>query len=153
MTPPPRYQAADFPKVNRTLKGDRLAIAAPDVTKPESVKPQLDEPSTSIPVIRGEKTTAAEPLDPELASALNEPPLPQYDISMSLESQPLDDLKGPAISHEEASTSSMTTDGFTVKTASLYFGASSLGVSSETLQRWQPGEEPTVVLPAPPIRT
>lgn len=147
MTPPPRYQAADFPKVNRTLKGDRLAIAAPDVTKPESVKPQLDEPSTSIPVIRGEKTTAAEPLDPELASALNEPPLPQYDISMSLESQPLDDLKGPAISHEEASTSSMTTDGFTVKTASLYFGASSLGVSSETLQRWQPGEEPTVVLP------
>jgi spore germination cell wall hydrolase CwlJ-like protein len=147
VTPPPRYQAADFPKVNRTLKGDRLAIVAPAEIKPESVEPQLDEPSTSIPIIRGGKTAAAEPLDPELADALNAGPLPQYDISMSLEAQPLDDLKGPAISHDTASLDSTTSDGFSVKTASLYFGASSLGVSSETLQRWQPGEEPTVVLP------
>src|SRR3569833_1387573 len=26
---PPRYQASDFPRVDRTLKGDRLAAAAP----------------------------------------------------------------------------------------------------------------------------
>ena len=26
---PPRYQAADFPKVDRTLKGDRLVLAPP----------------------------------------------------------------------------------------------------------------------------
>jgi spore germination cell wall hydrolase CwlJ-like protein len=148
MKSPPRYQAADFPQVNRTLKGDRLAIVAPEEVKPESVEPSLDDPSTSIPVIRGEKTAAAPaPLDSELADALNAPPLSQYDISMSLEAEPLDDLKGPAIAHDAATAASVSPDGFSVKTASLYFGASSLGAAGETLQRWQPGEEPTVVLP------
>src|ERR1700682_3540309 len=28
-SPPPRYQAADFPKVDRSLKGDRLVVASP----------------------------------------------------------------------------------------------------------------------------
>jgi hypothetical protein len=148
MKSPPRYQAADFPQVNRTLKGDRLAIVAPEEVKPESVEPSLDDPSTSIPVIRGEKTAAVPvPLDSELADALNAPPLSQYDISMSLEAEPLDDLKGPAIAHDVATAASVSPDGFSVKTASLYFGASSLGAAGETLQRWQPGEEPTVVLP------
>jgi hypothetical protein len=148
MKSPPRYQAADFPQVNRTLKGDRLAIVAPEEVKPESVEPSLDDPSTSIPVIRGEKTAAVPvPLDSELADALNAPPLSQYDISMSLEAEPLDDLKGPVIAHDAATAASVSPDGFSVKTASLYFGASSLGVAGETLQRWQPGEEPTVVLP------
>jgi hypothetical protein len=151
MKSPPRYQAADFPQVNRTLKGDRLAIVAPEEVKPESVEPSLDDPSTSIPVIRGEKTAAVPvPLDSELADALNAPPLSQYDISMSLEAEPLDDLKGPVIAHDAATAASVSPDGFSVKTASLYFGASSLGVAGETLQRWQPGEEPTVVLPGAP---
>jgi hypothetical protein len=151
MKSPPRYQAADFPQVNRTLKGDRLAIVAPEEVKPESVEPSLDDPSTSIPVIRGEKTAAAPaPLDSELTDALNAPPLSQYDISMSLEAEPLDDLKGPVIAHDAATAASVSPDGFSVKTASLYFGASSLGVAGETLQRWQPGEEPTVVLPGAP---
>jgi hypothetical protein len=151
MKSPPRYQAADFPQVNRTLKGDRLAIVAPEEVKPESVEPSLDDPSTSIPVIRGEKTAAVPvPLDSELADALNAPPLSQYDISMSLEAEPLDDLKGPAIAHDAATAASVSPDGFSVKTASLYFGASSLGIAGETLQRWQPGEEPTVVLPGAP---
>src|SRR5579862_4649573 len=29
MQAPPRYQSADFPKVDRTLKGDRLVVSAP----------------------------------------------------------------------------------------------------------------------------
>src|SRR4051795_10506548 len=29
VVPPPRYQASDFPKVDRTLKGDRLVVQAP----------------------------------------------------------------------------------------------------------------------------
>src|SRR5262249_551996 len=31
---PPRYQAADFPRVDRTLKGDRLATATPAPAEP-----------------------------------------------------------------------------------------------------------------------
>ncbi len=145
---PPRYQAADFPRVNRTLKGDRLAIVAPDEAKPE-IEPEPDDPPISIPVVSGAKAAAAPvALDPELAEALNAPPLSQYDISMSLEAQPLDDLKGPAIVRDGAAAAPAP-DGFSVQTASLYFGASSLGISGEILQRWQPGEEPTVVLPGP----
>ena len=33
---PPRYQSADFPKVDRTLKGDRLVVAPPPAIEPET---------------------------------------------------------------------------------------------------------------------
>ena len=65
---------------------------------------------------------------------------------MSLEAQPLDDLKvapdAAAIPLEPAPSH----DGFSVKTASLFFGSSSLGASAESMERWQPGEEPMVVI-------
>jgi len=147
IAPPARYQATDFPKVDRTLKGDRLALASPALDAPENAEPSRDDPSTSNASVFGEKTAAAASspvLDPELAEALNAPPLAQYDVSMSLEAQPLDDLKGPAVRHDPSP------DTFSVQTASLYFGSSSLGVSGETLQSWQPGEAPMVVLPGMP---
>jgi spore germination cell wall hydrolase CwlJ-like protein len=34
-----------------------------------------------------------------------------------------------------------------VKTASLFFGSTSLGASAESMERWQPGEEPLIVMP------
>ena len=66
---------------------------------------------------------------------------------MSLEAQPLDDLKaGPdaAVLPLEPAPSR---DGFSVKTSSLFFGSSSLGGSTESMERWQPGEEPLIVMP------
>jgi spore germination cell wall hydrolase CwlJ-like protein len=154
--PPQRYQATDFPKVDRTLKGDRLVKAAPEPLAPAYKAPAKEDPATSNASVRGAKTADAVPaadhvsLDPELQAALSAPPLPQYDVSMSLEAQPLDDLKlGPdaaAVPLEPAPSQ----DGFSVKTASLYFGSSSLGASAESIERWQPGEEPTVVLPDAP---
>src|SRR5881275_2536319 len=39
---PSRYQAADFPKVDRSLKGDRLATAAP-ASAPEMAAPPAQE--------------------------------------------------------------------------------------------------------------
>ena len=66
---------------------------------------------------------------------------------MSLEAQPLDDLKvapdAAAIPLEPAPSH----DGFSVKTASLFFGSSSLGGPVENMERWQPGEEPLIVMP------
>jgi spore germination cell wall hydrolase CwlJ-like protein len=149
--PPPRYQASDFPRVDRTLKGDRLVSARPEPATPAAA-PASEDPSTSNASVMGAKSAAAAPtehlpLDPELQEALSAPPLPQYDVSMSLEAQPLDDLKiapdAVAIPLEPA----LTHDGFSVKTAGLFFGSSSLGVSAESMERWQPGEEPVVVLP------
>src|ERR1700761_3335185 len=66
---PPRYQASDFPTVDRTLKGDRLVVTPP----PEAAKaatpapadhaPALEDPATSNASVRGAKTTEAEPFE------------------------------------------------------------------------------------------
>ena len=147
--PPQRYQAADFPRVDRTLKGDRLVKASPEPAAPASAAPAHEDPSTSNASVRGAKTADAAPsadrvsLDPELQAALSAPPLAQYDVAMPPEAQPLEDQKAAA--DAEATPSR---DGFSVKTASLFFGSSSLGASAESMERWQPGEEPMVVSPA-----
>jgi hypothetical protein len=151
---PPRYQAADFPKVDRTLKGDRLIIAPPQT--PADAAPSLENPATSNASVRGAKTAAAAPpvakapLDPELQEALSAPPLAQYDVSMSLESQPLDDLKAAPDASPLALEAAPSRDGFSVKTASLFFGSASLGAPAENIERWQPGEEPSIVMPRLP---
>jgi spore germination cell wall hydrolase CwlJ-like protein len=150
--PVPRYQPSDFPKVDRTLKGDRLVTTPPpEAAAPADSAPKLDDPSTSNALVRGAKTADAAPssdhlpLDPELQAALSEPPLPQYDVSLSLEAQPLDDLKvdADAIPLEPVPAH----DGFSVKTASLFFG-NSLGAPAEAMESWQPGEAPMVVTPS-----
>jgi spore germination cell wall hydrolase CwlJ-like protein len=155
---PPRYQASDFPKVDRTLKGDRLVNAPPETpAPPDDAAVTHEDPATSNASVMGAKSAAAvpaderSPLDPELAAALNAPPLPQYDVSMSLESQPLDDLKtAPDAAASAAIEPAPLRDGFSVKTASLFFGSTSLGASAESMERWQPGEEPLVVMPGLP---
>jgi spore germination cell wall hydrolase CwlJ-like protein len=169
---PPSYQPSDFPKVDRTLKGDRLAVAPPAAIEPETGRPDevpapQEDPRTSNSSVMGAKTaTAPAPvsapkrasLDPELQAAMNAPPLPQYgtpalpkyDISLSLEADPVDDLKtSPGAIQLEPSP---RRDGFNIKTASLFFGNASLGGSLENMERWQPGEEPTVVAPDPDMK-
>jgi spore germination cell wall hydrolase CwlJ-like protein len=155
--PVPRYQAADFPTVDRTLKGDRLVIAPPpETTAPADDAPKLENPSNWSAPVRGAKTADAAPaadhppLDPELQAALSAPPLPQYDVSLSLEAQPLDDLKVDA--DAIALESPPSHDGFSVKTARLFFGSSSLGAPAESMESWQPGEAPMVVQADPDIK-
>ena len=153
--PPPRYQPADFPKVDRTLKGDRLVVAPQtpaETAAPAGSAPASEDPSTSNASVMGAKTAAAPvpaeraPLDPELQAALRAPPLPQYDVSMSLEPKPLDDLKSaPQAPPSAALAAAPPRDNFSFKTSSLFFG-SSLG-SPESMERWRPGEEPTIVMP------
>src|SRR5216683_2605067 len=128
---PPRYQASDFPKVDRTLKGDRLVIVRPEPAAPANAAPSNEDPSTSNALVAGAKTAAAmppaatAPLDPELAEALKAPP-----------------LDGSKMAPDATSPR----DGFSVKTASLFFGRSSIG-AAESMERWQPGEEPTIITP------
>jgi spore germination cell wall hydrolase CwlJ-like protein len=157
MQPPMRYHPSDFPKVDRTLKGDRLGTAPilpPEAAVPPSGPRAPEDPATSNASVKGAKTAAAPdrdraPLDPELQAALNEPPLTQYNISLSPEARPIEEQKAAA---ESAATpmDPPSRDGFNVKTASLFFGSSSLGGSLETIERWQPGEEPLIVAPAQP---
>jgi len=159
VVPPARYHAADFPKVDRTLKGDRLVVAPPAAAEtgiPAGSAPAIEDPASSNASVRGQKTAAAPavelaPLDPELQAALSAPPLPQYDVSMSLETMPADDkpldkAKDRSVASSIALAPTPPRDNFAFKTSSLFFG-SSLG-SPETIERWRPGEEPIVMLPS-----
>jgi hypothetical protein len=142
---PPRYQAADFPKVDRTLKGDRLVVPPSSTgTNVPAVRPATPEdPATSNSSVKGAKTAEQAPLDPELQAALSAPPLAQFDASP--DAGPQDVLKATPETHAAADTSAPRRDGLSFKTSRLFFG-SSLG-SPESIERWQPGEEPVVVMP------
>ena len=150
--PPPRYQAADFPQVDRTMKGDRLAVMPPEIAAPLEHAPTLEDPSTSNASVAGQKTAAAAPLtepaplDPELQAALRAPPLPQFDMAMSLETGRLDDK---SLDHLKSAAAAALPprDNFSFKTSSLFFGGS-MG-SPENIERWRPGEAPVVMVPDP----
>jgi spore germination cell wall hydrolase CwlJ-like protein len=146
---PARYQASDFPKVDRTLKGDRLVIVPLRPSAPAKAAPATEDPSNSNASVMGAKTAAARapiertPLDPELQEALSAPPLAHYNH----ESQPPGELSGAPDASRDQPQAAHVRDGFSVKTASLFFGSSSLGGAAESIERWQPGEEPLIVLP------
>jgi spore germination cell wall hydrolase CwlJ-like protein len=162
---PPRYQASDFPKVDRSMKGDRLATItptqAPEASAPTAA-PAQEDPATSNSSVFGAKTVAlpqamspesAAALDPELAEALRAPPLPQYtntprasDAARSLALQPLEALKQATI------PAAPPRDPFRVKTSNLFFGSSSLGGNVESIESWQPGAEPLIVMPDPDMK-
>ena len=89
VAPPPRYQAADFPKVDRTLKGDRLVVTPPppaETAGPAERAPAVEDPANSNALVKGAKTAETAPsvepapLDPELQAALSAPPLAQFEV-------------------------------------------------------------------------
>lgn len=150
-------QAEDFPKVVRTLKGDRLQVAVPQagaVEQPASDDLAPDD-NTSV---QGAKTADAlpapaepAPLDEELQAALSSPRLPQYDSAKPAAEGELDDRALAALHAEPKSgiapVAPVPHDPFSVKTSSLFFGNTSLGDAGEALERWAPGEEPIIVMP------
>src|SRR2546421_5216084 len=57
VAPPPRYHAADFPKVDRTLQGDRLVVKLPaETVAPTERAPATEDPATSNSSVKGAKT-------------------------------------------------------------------------------------------------
>lgn len=162
---PSRYVATDFPTVDRTVKGDRLALANPEpVIAPEApeaerpgAEPQPDDlsPGTAHPALATPAKAAdaaTEPgaaLDPELAAALDAPPLEQYDAANGENGASLHDTSAPPVIRGVATVPPTVRDPFTFKTANLFFGSASLGSSLEAMQSWQPGEAPVIVTPGP----
>ena len=173
---PPRYQPSDFPTVDRTLKGDRLVITPPapavtsEPTAPVEETPK-QAPANSNESVFGAKTAElpaatstdapasapsaqATALDPELSEALRAPPLVQYQSNPApSENAKADDGK-PDDTNDAAAVgdSPVSYDGLDVKTASLYFGTSSLGGVAGSMESWQPGEAPLIVLPDPDLK-
>jgi spore germination cell wall hydrolase CwlJ-like protein len=171
---PPRYLPADFPKVDRTLKGDRLVVT-PSVPSNEASGPAApasapapvqQQPANSNISVFGAKTSALPgetstvvsveraPLDPELQEALRAPPLAQYQANVPPSADTKADVRTPADAASDAAGSDtpVSYDGLDVKTANLYFGTSSLGVAAGSMQSWEPGEAPLIVLPDPDLK-
>ena len=147
-------QKSDFPKVVRSSKGDRLPVRVPEAVAPVMPQPaqSQDDPNANASV-RGAKTAeaapsadVAAPLDAELEAALKAPRLQQYEETASLQGLPADPAPDAA-SAGDGITSEPGRDGFSFQTSTLFFGNNSLGLSSGSLERWQPGEEPIVILP------
>ena len=63
VAPPPRYHAADFPKVDRTLKGDRLVVTPPpaETASPAGRAPATEDPARSNISVKGAKTAGTPP--------------------------------------------------------------------------------------------
>ena len=156
-------QPSDFPTVDRTAKGDRLSSKG-DRLKPGALEAETQaaiEPATPLedapeveaipavapaiaPVEKAVATPAAgngaAPLDPELEAALKSAPLPQYHTTNAAAVRSLKDD-----TTERAALPPK--DTFATQTAHLYFGNQAMGTTSGTLERWQPGEEPRLVMP------
>jgi spore germination cell wall hydrolase CwlJ-like protein len=147
---------ADFPTVDRSGKGDRLspksdrlpiapsndAVVAEDVTpSPDEVVslPAAEEDLQPNPAAQSGASGGASPLDPELEAALKEKPLHRYhrvrpaDAAKTTEALPTETVPPK--------------DHFAIQTANLYFNSMSLGVTGGAIERWQPGEEPLLVMP------
>jgi hypothetical protein len=154
-------QPHEFPTVDRTAKGDRLsskgnrlqtrrpdedtaaqpvlpedeAGAAMPASAPAAVEPAAIDPAQNFN--KSETASAAGALDPELEAALKSAPLPQYHAS-----QPA------AANAVEAERDALPPkDQFSLQSSHLYFGNSLSGSLGGSLERWQPGEEPRLVLP------
>ncbi len=159
VAPPPRYQAADFPRVDRTLKGDRLVVAPPapaETAIPAGSAPAIQDPSTSNASVAGAKTAALRRQWNARRSIPNSRPRSarrrcrntmcrcrsnrtRSTTSRSTGSRARGEPSQVALAPEPRR------DNFSFKTSSLFFG-SSLG-SPESIERWRPGEEPVVMMP------
>ena len=107
--------------------------------------------TAALPQAMSPESAAA--LDPELQEALRAPPLPQYanppkasDLARSFAVQPLEALK------RATAPAAPARDPFSVKTSNLFFGSSSLGGNLESIESWQPGAEPLIVMPDPDMK-
>lgn len=147
-------QKSDFPQVVRTSKGDRLPIQVPQATSKETLpltpheQPEADASLADAKTADAATVDAPAPLDAELQAALNEPRLPQYDAAVSLQRLSKDHALNVAspTQRPDHAADVIPKDSFSFQTSSLFFGNSTLGLTGESLERWQPGEEPTIVM-------
>jgi spore germination cell wall hydrolase CwlJ-like protein len=142
-------QPHEFPTVDRSAKGDRLSskgdrlqVKRPDEDIATPATLPEDEAGAALPAepvqnqnIKAETASIASPLDPELEAALKSAPLPQYHASQ------------PADAAEAERDALPPKDQFSLQTSHLYFGGSLSGSLGSSLERWQPGEEPRLVMP------
>ena len=131
----PRFQAADFPKVDRTLKGDRLVVAAspaiePEAGLPDEVPSKLEDPAASNASVKGMKAASerarrsirnAGCAERAAAAAIR-----RFLVARITAARRSQGVAGDAFGDDRDRAAA---DGFNIRTSSLFFGSSSLGGS------------------------
>ena len=155
--PPPRYQASDFPTVDRTLKGDRLVTVTPEaVTAPAEAAPANEDPATSNASVRGAKTADAVPRRRTCHARSGTGGSAERAAAGAIRC--FDVAGGPAARRSEARVRCRDPRSSRRRCATAFLGQDRQPVfrqlvarrSAESMERWQPGEEPMIVVPAAP---
>jgi len=118
-----------YPSVNRVGKSDREPVAPPPKPQSEAEPAKPDE--TSAPA------ALRQPTD-ETATALKLPDTPE--ITGDDFPDPVDVIVGDAPSFPSPEPLAPVT-----QTARLYFGQNPLGDAPAEIEKWAPGEEPTII--------
>jgi hypothetical protein len=135
-----------FPEVDRSGKGDRLQVQRPADAEKVPADAATGETTPAAEEFQPSAKTASSeaPLDPELDAALKSAPLPQYGASASTGHG----AAGGERDDDADISGEITFDGFSIAAAHQFLGAP-LGPRTDRLERWQPGEEPVVLVPLP----
>jgi spore germination cell wall hydrolase CwlJ-like protein len=124
----------EFPAVDRSAKGDRLVPPRPElVPAPEASVPEQPEISAS--------QLEAAPDQPASEIEISSLPDPIIEIPTTDIPDPLDRVA------EKSDAPPPKTVQPVMEMAGVYFGIEPLGPSLGTIEKWTPGEEPTLVLP------
>jgi spore germination cell wall hydrolase CwlJ-like protein len=126
----------EFPKVDRSAKGDRLAPPQPEIGSPPTERAAL-EPAEAATT----SEPAASPAEDIAALPDDKPEIPAVDVPDPLDS---DRSEGAVTSVAPRPSEPM------IEMARLYFGVEPLGSSLSAIEKWAPGEEPTLDLPQTP---
>jgi spore germination cell wall hydrolase CwlJ-like protein len=126
-----------YPSVNRVGKSDREPVAPPPKPQSEAEPAKPDE--TPAPA------ALRQPTD-ETATALKLPDTPE--ITGDDFPDPVDVIVGDAPSFPSPEPLAPVT-----QTARLYFGQNPLGDAPAEIEKWAPGEEPTIISPSEPDRS
>jgi spore germination cell wall hydrolase CwlJ-like protein len=145
--PPP----LQFPKVDRSAKGDRLRPPQPEIAATQApVRPEQQA------AVSQEENLESSPEQPEVASELPIPEQAEESEIADLEVIP----EAASINFPDPVEDNGILDDTEVATensgkplmemARLYFGQEPLGDEPSAMEKWAPGEEPTLVLPQAP---
>jgi spore germination cell wall hydrolase CwlJ-like protein len=152
-----------FPTVDRSAKGDRLPVLHPQDRQPETAKAPDEMPAaTPLPAESVAAPADAEKIEHAAAPAEGNASEPEERPAATPEATPA------AAAEATENLSEDIPDPFDVlvadapdfipaeprepmlETARLYFGNEPLGDGPGVIEKWAPGEEPTIIAPAAP---
>ncbi|HET7679426.1 MAG TPA: cell wall hydrolase, partial [Xanthobacteraceae bacterium] len=156
-----------FPTVDRSAKGDRQPVLHPQQREPETEKIPEEAPAVaaipSEPVVAPAEAEPVESVAADTATDENAQPsaaTPEDEPGAAVEAEAIPEASEAAENAGEdipdpvdavvAEADDFTSTEPMVEMARLYFGNEPLGDTPGAIEKWAPGEEPTIITPAAP---